>query len=200
MQVLSCTCCDGHCGPNNGCNCPSCFELDKVEEELQARKASLPRPSTQIIDSWTWGPQPGIFIAYYFPFGLSRINNCLNVWNVQTYSLAVYWTKDWIFCGLDFFVVIRQHLLKFFCRRRSGSVEGMFAVCDIRTTEPGVKCRLHDSVVDASSAKTHGSRTVLHGSGSMQAVDNKSPVRKKQNLQANLSKQKRFEMEVDEWI
>jgi len=27
-KVLTCKCCDGHCGPNNGCNCSSCTLQD----------------------------------------------------------------------------------------------------------------------------------------------------------------------------
>ncbi|XP_052077229.1 E3 ubiquitin-protein ligase HERC2-like isoform X2 [Mytilus californianus] len=59
MKVLSCSCCDGHCGPNNGCNCPPCQKLDKEEEEIKKEEAKRPKfSSSQIIDSWTWGPQP----------------------------------------------------------------------------------------------------------------------------------------------
>jgi hypothetical protein len=28
-RVLYCSCCDGHCGPTNGCNCESCQQLDR---------------------------------------------------------------------------------------------------------------------------------------------------------------------------
>ncbi|GFN81530.1 E3 ubiquitin-protein ligase herc2-like, partial [Plakobranchus ocellatus] len=58
MKVLSCACCDGHCGPNNGCNCPPCQQLDK-EDEAQTLQRQAPPPASQpLIDSWTWGAQP----------------------------------------------------------------------------------------------------------------------------------------------
>lgn len=58
MKLLSCNCCDGHCGPNNGCNCGPCAQLDKEEEERKAEVARKPQPSGPMIDSWTWGQQP----------------------------------------------------------------------------------------------------------------------------------------------
>ena len=30
LRVLTCPCCDGICGPQNGCNCWPCQNLDKV--------------------------------------------------------------------------------------------------------------------------------------------------------------------------
>ncbi|XP_059157195.1 E3 ubiquitin-protein ligase HERC2-like isoform X2 [Physella acuta] len=58
MKVLSCSCCDGHCGPKNGCNCPPCQQLDKEEETLVHEQHTMPPPSQPMIDSWTWGQQP----------------------------------------------------------------------------------------------------------------------------------------------
>ena len=60
MKLLSCNCCDGHCGPNNGCNCGPCAQLDKEEEERKAEISQKPKPSGPMIDSWTWGQQPGM--------------------------------------------------------------------------------------------------------------------------------------------
>uniref|UniRef100_A0A2C9K806 HECT-type E3 ubiquitin transferase n=1 Tax=Biomphalaria glabrata TaxID=6526 RepID=A0A2C9K806_BIOGL len=68
MKVLSCSCCDGHCGPKNGCNCPPCQQLDKEEEALAAQQRSLPPPSQPLIDAWTWGQQPDVH----------RLQQCLN--------------------------------------------------------------------------------------------------------------------------
>ena len=59
MKLLSCNCCDGHCGPNNGCNCGPCSQLDKEEEERKVEVTRKPKPSGPLIDSWTWGQQPG---------------------------------------------------------------------------------------------------------------------------------------------
>lgn len=33
-RVLNCRCCDGHCGPTNGCNCPDCMQLDVSSSRL----------------------------------------------------------------------------------------------------------------------------------------------------------------------
>ncbi|XP_048243824.1 E3 ubiquitin-protein ligase HERC2-like isoform X1 [Haliotis rufescens] len=60
MKVLSCPCCDGHCGPDNGCNCPACQKLDQEESALLAMEATQPKPSMPVIESWTWGQQPDI--------------------------------------------------------------------------------------------------------------------------------------------
>ena len=60
MKLLSCNCCDGHCGPNNGCNCGPCAQLDREEEERKVEMAHKPKPSGPVIDSWTWGQQPGM--------------------------------------------------------------------------------------------------------------------------------------------
>ncbi|KAK0062235.1 E3 ubiquitin-protein ligase HERC2 [Biomphalaria pfeifferi] len=68
MKVLSCSCCDGHCGPKNGCNCPPCQQLDKEEEALAAQQRSLPPPSQPLIDAWTWGQQPDVH----------KLQQCLN--------------------------------------------------------------------------------------------------------------------------
>ena len=58
-KILSCSCCNGHCGPNNGCNCLSCQKLDQEERELREEEERHPATaSAMIIDSWTWGQQP----------------------------------------------------------------------------------------------------------------------------------------------
>lgn len=59
MKVLTCQCCDGSCGPDSGCNCPPCQQLDREEEALLAAEDWEPKPSQPLIDSWTWGQQPG---------------------------------------------------------------------------------------------------------------------------------------------
>ncbi|KAI8508669.1 E3 ubiquitin-protein ligase herc2, partial [Branchiostoma belcheri] len=60
MKVTACSCCDGHCGPNNGCNCPACQRLDQQEKELQQEEDSRPSPARTLIEQWTWGKQPDI--------------------------------------------------------------------------------------------------------------------------------------------
>ena len=66
MKVLSCACCDGHCGPNNGCNCPPCAALDKEEQDRLTLVEEQSKPSGPMIDSWTWGQQPGGFTVFTF--------------------------------------------------------------------------------------------------------------------------------------
>ncbi|XP_021378315.1 E3 ubiquitin-protein ligase HERC2-like isoform X2 [Mizuhopecten yessoensis] len=58
MWGLTCRCCNGHCGPNNGCNCTPCQQLDREEDARQQEEAHRPKPSSPIIDSWTWEQQP----------------------------------------------------------------------------------------------------------------------------------------------
>lgn len=70
MQVLECSCCDGHCGPTNGCNCSACQQLDKEDQKNQQTNgkslnntgvsSSSTHPSKRLIDSWTWSQQPDI--------------------------------------------------------------------------------------------------------------------------------------------
>ncbi len=57
--MLSCACCNGVCGPNNGCNCLACQALDREAQDQRDEDAARPTPSAQLIESWTWGPQPG---------------------------------------------------------------------------------------------------------------------------------------------
>ena len=61
MKLLSCACCDGHCGPHNGCNCGPCAALDREEAESKVETVNQPPPSLPMIDSWTWGQEPGQF-------------------------------------------------------------------------------------------------------------------------------------------
>ncbi|XP_065932279.1 E3 ubiquitin-protein ligase HERC2 isoform X6 [Magallana gigas] len=58
MKVLSCSCCDGHCGPNNGCSCLHCQKLDQEEAQQHKEDLNNPKQSQPLINSWTWGQQP----------------------------------------------------------------------------------------------------------------------------------------------
>ncbi|XP_075228227.1 E3 ubiquitin-protein ligase HERC2 isoform X3 [Lycorma delicatula] len=53
LRVLNCTCCDGICGPDNGCNCAPCQQLDK-EDSTRAQLNVRPTSSNQYLDSWAW--------------------------------------------------------------------------------------------------------------------------------------------------
>lgn len=57
-NILSCSCCDGQCGPDVGCNCLSCQKLDQEErEQKEEEEQQLPAAGT-MMDSWIWGDQP----------------------------------------------------------------------------------------------------------------------------------------------
>lgn len=56
--MLTCTCCDGICGPDSGCNCQPCQKLD-AEESAQKTQEKVPIPSMEsLLNKWAWGPQP----------------------------------------------------------------------------------------------------------------------------------------------
>ncbi|GBP72265.1 E3 ubiquitin-protein ligase HERC2 [Eumeta japonica] len=56
LKILTCTCCDGLCGPHSGCPCPPCSVLAD-EEELRVKnnaKILPPLSSAQLIDDLKW--------------------------------------------------------------------------------------------------------------------------------------------------
>ena len=57
-RILKCMCCDGHCGPRNGCNCESCQKLDQEDREQKEEEERAPPAAGPLMDSWTWGDQP----------------------------------------------------------------------------------------------------------------------------------------------
>lgn len=57
-NILTCSCCDGNCGPNNGCNCQSCQKLDQEEREQKEEEDQQGICAGTMMDSWTWGKQP----------------------------------------------------------------------------------------------------------------------------------------------
>ena len=63
QRPLTCSCCQDHvCGPTSGCNCSACKQLDAeaadVKQHSETSDSSI--PSAEIINSWTWGKQPGL--------------------------------------------------------------------------------------------------------------------------------------------
>ncbi|CAG9575570.1 unnamed protein product [Danaus chrysippus] len=61
LRILTCTCCDGLCGPHSGCACTPCTALS-TEEELRASiqsKIVAPPPPLQVIDEIKWKQDPG---------------------------------------------------------------------------------------------------------------------------------------------
>ncbi|XP_068628740.1 probable E3 ubiquitin-protein ligase HERC2 [Battus philenor] len=61
LRILTCTCCDGLCGPHSGCACESCSKLSCDEEQRVAiqNKLIAPLPSIQVIDDIKWKQDPG---------------------------------------------------------------------------------------------------------------------------------------------
>ncbi|KAJ0180993.1 hypothetical protein K1T71_003078 [Dendrolimus kikuchii] len=61
LRILTCTCCDGLCGPHSGCACPPCTALSAEEEVRVSIQAKLiaPPPSIQVIDDLKWKQDPG---------------------------------------------------------------------------------------------------------------------------------------------
>jgi len=62
QRTLTCGCCEGHvCGPTNGCNCLPCKQLDMETADMKqcADTSDGIVSSAEMINSWTWGKQPG---------------------------------------------------------------------------------------------------------------------------------------------
>ncbi|CAH2068345.1 unnamed protein product, partial [Iphiclides podalirius] len=61
LRILTCTCCDGLCGPHSGCACVACTALssDEVQRVSLQSKLAIPPPSTQVIDELKWKVDPG---------------------------------------------------------------------------------------------------------------------------------------------
>ncbi|CAK1599489.1 unnamed protein product [Parnassius mnemosyne] len=61
LRILTCTCCDGLCGPHSGCACAACSALSSEEEQRVAIQSKLvvPSPSIQVIDDLKWKQDPG---------------------------------------------------------------------------------------------------------------------------------------------
>ena len=57
-HILKCSCCDGHCAPNNSCNCDSCQKLDQEDREQKEEDDRAPPAAGPLMDLWTWGDQP----------------------------------------------------------------------------------------------------------------------------------------------
>lgn len=59
LRVLNCTCCDGVCGPQRGCNCGPCQQLTLDAPQLQAKTKVT--PAQQLLNSWTWAPDKCLY-------------------------------------------------------------------------------------------------------------------------------------------
>ncbi|KOB65005.1 putative E3 ubiquitin-protein ligase HERC2 [Operophtera brumata] len=61
LRILTCTCCDGLCGPHSGCACSPCTALSAEEEHRISLQNQLiaPPPASQVIDDLKWKLDPG---------------------------------------------------------------------------------------------------------------------------------------------
>ncbi|XP_039287848.1 E3 ubiquitin-protein ligase HERC2 [Nilaparvata lugens] len=53
LRTLKCTCCDEVCGPQRGCNCVPCQNLDK-EDSARVQLSQPPIASSHFLDRWAW--------------------------------------------------------------------------------------------------------------------------------------------------
>ncbi|KAG5897066.1 hypothetical protein JTB14_025882 [Gonioctena quinquepunctata] len=60
QRILTCTCCDGICGPHSGCNCQPCQKLDAEESAQNVPRKDKSPSMESLLDRWAWGPQPTI--------------------------------------------------------------------------------------------------------------------------------------------
>ncbi|KAG6461484.1 hypothetical protein O3G_MSEX012658 [Manduca sexta] len=61
LRILTCTCCDGLCGPHSGCACVPCTALSLEEEHRIAIQSKLVTPpsSLHVVDDLKWKQDPG---------------------------------------------------------------------------------------------------------------------------------------------
>ncbi|KAI0242379.1 hypothetical protein LSAT2_013651 [Lamellibrachia satsuma] len=130
MRVLTCSCCDGFCGPD-GCTCAPCQQLDEEERQQELADADRPISSAVLMDGWTWAPPPNE----------PRLKECLQS------------------------IISEQQKL---VREAAGTTLSVV--------------RLQQRIVVLERYFIALSR--------LSPIEGKSPTRKKQNLQANLNKQK----------
>lgn len=72
--MLTCTCCDGICGPQTGCNCLPCQKLDvEKAEQKTSKKEKVPHMDT-LLNQWAWGPQPSKLILAVYKEALLCMN------------------------------------------------------------------------------------------------------------------------------
>lgn len=61
-KLLNCSCCDGICGPTSSCVCDSCQLVPaslELSEVYQNHQEKIAENSSEVFESWMWGPAPG---------------------------------------------------------------------------------------------------------------------------------------------
>lgn len=64
LRVLNCACCDGICGPQRGCNCIPCQQLD--QEEVYRTQTYRPPTSALLLEKWEWANTHCKYLAKFY--------------------------------------------------------------------------------------------------------------------------------------
>ncbi|VVD02569.1 unnamed protein product [Leptidea sinapis] len=105
LRILTCTCCDGLCGPHSGCACQPCTTLS-AEEELRVSiqsKNVAPPSSVQVIDEIKWKQEPG-------PECLRNLKESL-LWEQRVRSINTASTCPYISNIRRLIVICNRHLV-----------------------------------------------------------------------------------------
>ncbi|KAJ2946601.1 hypothetical protein O0L34_g12657 [Tuta absoluta] len=105
LRILTCTCCDGLCGPHSGCACGPCSALSAEEELRVAIQSKLvpPPPSIQVIDDLKWKQDPG-------PESLKILQDALQ-WEQRTRAINAAVTCPFISQIRRLIVLCNRHLV-----------------------------------------------------------------------------------------
>ncbi|CAG9110132.1 unnamed protein product [Plutella xylostella] len=105
LRILTCTCCDGLCGPHSGCACAPCTELAEDEQLRLARHCRLaPRPApSQVIDDLKWKQDPG-------PECLQSLLESL-VWDQRMRAIKAVASNSYICQVRAFMAIYHRHLV-----------------------------------------------------------------------------------------
>ncbi|XP_048005438.1 probable E3 ubiquitin-protein ligase HERC2 [Leguminivora glycinivorella] len=105
LRILTCTCCDGLCGPHSGCACGPCSTLS-AEEELRIAmltKLPIPQPSSTVIDELKWKLDPG-------PECLKSLLEAL-IWEQRTRAMHSAVTVPYVSQIRRLIVLCKRHLV-----------------------------------------------------------------------------------------
>lgn len=85
---LSCSCCDGICGPTSSCVCDACQMIPgslELAEDIQNHHEKVNDNTTtsdSCFESWMWGPIPGKFYYECCWESLNKRENISSNWNI----------------------------------------------------------------------------------------------------------------------
>ncbi|XP_073987726.1 E3 ubiquitin-protein ligase HERC2 isoform X1 [Rhodnius prolixus] len=130
LRVLNCSCCDGVCGPQRGCNCVPCQQLTLDAPQLQA--TSRITPSQNIINFWTWAPEQKTedLISCLSSLHCEQRELCRLVGGSALSSCRL---RQRLMVSHRYFVALGRH------RPTANSSEGSLKVANKRKITPSVK-------------------------------------------------------------